>query len=127
MAPGSSLLEVLQIVLSSAVLLCRVCILWPKSRALKIISGILVFCIARTSSCFTSLSGQLLMSYHLVMLAISTGAEPVGSIEPETSLSSITFWNLVGTEFADVFGTTGIALVFFTTLLFIVLVLVKIW
>ena len=61
------------------------------------------------------------------MFAISTGTEPVGSLEPETPLSSTTLWDSVGTEFADVFGTTGIGLVFSSTLLFTVLVSVKAW
>lgn len=100
-------LLLINIVLSAAILLWRTCTLWPRSLALKIISGFLVLILA-------------------IMLAVSAGLGD-GAVSPEVPTSSTSFLSNVGTEFEDVFGTTGITFMFVITILVAVLVSIKLW
>lgn len=61
------------------------------------------------------------------MLAVSTGLAPDGGGLPEVPLSSTTLLSVVGTEFADVFGSTAIAMLLFTAMLATCLFSVKAW
>ena len=60
------------------------------------------------------------------MLAVSAGTSSLGAIAPEVPVFSAGLQTDVGSEFADVFGATAIALIFFSMVLVVCLVSVRI-
>ena len=60
------------------------------------------------------------------MLALSVGLGG-GAVYPETAVSATTVLSDVGTEFGDVFGSTGISFMSVITILAAILVSIRLW